>query len=63
MLYYTNELALPNISNFPKHREEEVHDGMVVEGRVICHEELSRRERGGEQRRRVEKRGEDKQAG
>lgn len=27
MLNYTNELALPNISNFTKHREEEVHGG------------------------------------
>lgn len=34
MLNYTNELALPNISNFTKHSEEAVHDGGVVEGRV-----------------------------
>ncbi len=53
MLYYTNELALPNISNFTKHREEEVRDGVVVEGRVICLEELSQWEG-----RKEEKRGE-----
>lgn len=32
MLNYTNELALPNISNFTKHRKGEVHDGGVRVG-------------------------------
>lgn len=45
MLNYTNELALPNISDFTKHREEEVHDGGVVKGTVICHDDLSQEER------------------
>lgn len=35
MLNYTNELALPDISNSTKHSEEEVHDGGVEEGRFI----------------------------
>lgn len=32
MLNYTNELALPNISNFGKHSEREVHDGGAAGG-------------------------------
>lgn len=52
MLNYTNELALPNISDFAKHGEEEVRgEGGAVKGAVVCHAELSRREGRGEARR------------
>lgn len=52
MLNYTNELALPNISNFGKHSEREVHDGgaaaaAAAGGGVSM---LRRRGREGEQR-------------
>lgn len=47
MLNYTNELALPNISNLAKYAEKEVRYwgfGGERGGRAVCHEDLSQQE-------------------
>lgn len=41
MLNYTNELALPNISGFTKHKGEEVGVGEWWKGGVVFHEMIS----------------------